>query len=281
MPPLNVLRYCAAEKLPFVTIGHMSSEYFGSDDGDAAQYRSLLPRAQRCYFVSLANLRIFEKQIGCLLPNAEVIRNPFKVAYDTCPLWPSLGEGEALRIAHVGRLHMPSKGQDLLVEALAGQAWRSRNWRLTLYGDGPMRDILERLIERAGLSDKIHFGGFVESVEQIWAENHLLVMPSRYEGLPLAIVEAMLCSRPVLATDVAGHTEVIEDGVTGFVAAYPTARSLAEALERVWENRHALETIGARAGVAIRARVPRDPLKAFAEKLKVAARADRRQRHAP
>lgn len=274
MPPINVLRHCVAERIPFVTIGHMSSEYFGIDDDEAAHYRELLPMAQRCYFVCSANLRVFEKQTGCVLTNAEIVRNPFKVAYDASPAWPRLQDDDMLRLAHVGRLHAPSKGQDILVEALAGSAWRTRNWRLTIYGDGPMQDIIDRLIQRFGLSDQIQLGGFVESVEQIWRGNHLLVMPSRYEGLPLAIVEAMLCSRPVLATDVAGHAEVIDDGITGFIAAYPTARSLSEALERVWKNRHALETMGARAGVAIRTRVPRDPVRAFAEKLKVAARAD-------
>lgn len=57
-------------------------------------------------------------------------------------------------------------------------------------------------------------------------------MPSRFEGLPLAMVEAMLCARPVVATDVAGHAEIIEDGVTGFLADAPTAGSMAAALER-------------------------------------------------
>ena len=69
-------------------------------------------------------------------------------------------------------------------------------------------------------------------------------MPSRFEGLPLAMVEAMLCARPVVATDVAGHAEIIEDGVTGFLADAPTAGSMAAALERFWERRSEAEAIG-------------------------------------
>ena len=65
----------------------------------------------------------------------------------------------------------------------------------------------------------------------------MLVMPSRFEGLPLAIVEAMLCARPVVATDVAGHAEVVEDGVTGFLADAPTVGAIAAALERCWVRR--------------------------------------------
>lgn len=85
-------------------------------------------------------------------------------------------------------------------------------------------EVMERLAQKLGLSDRITFLGFA-SVEQILSTNHVhvLVMPSRYEGLPLAMVEAMLCARPVVATDIASHREIIEDDVvTGFLADAPT-----------------------------------------------------------
>ncbi len=58
------------------------------------------------------------------------------------------------------------------------------------------------------------------------------------------MVEAMLCARPVVATDVAGHAEIVEDGVTGFLADAPTAASMAMALERFWARRGEAEEIG-------------------------------------
>jgi glycosyltransferase involved in cell wall biosynthesis len=130
-----------------------------------------------------------------------------------------------------------------------------------------MRGTLERLAARLGLSDRIVFAGF-KSVEEIWAANHVLVMPSRYEGLPLAMVEAMLCARPVVATDVAGHGEIVEDGVTGFLAEAPTAASMAAALERFWERRSEAEAIGKAGAQRIRQLLPRDPVRLFTEKLK-------------
>jgi glycosyltransferase involved in cell wall biosynthesis len=93
-------------------------------------------------------------------------------------------------------------------------------------------------------------------------------MPSRYEGLPLAIVEAMLCGRPVVATDVAGHSEIVEDGVTGFLADAPTVDSVAKALERLWARRSDAEQIGAAAAQRIRQLVPPDPARIFANKIK-------------
>jgi len=150
---------------------------------------------------------------------------------------------------------------------LAGPAWTTRNWRLHLYGDGENRGGLERLAQRLGLADRIVFEGHVSDVEKIWSLNHVLVMPSRIEGLPLAVVEAMLCGRPVVATDVAG-AEVIEDGVTGFLAEAPAVACMGNALERFWARKENAMEIGAIAAKRIRRLVPPDPAQVFANKIR-------------
>ena len=78
----------------------------------------------------------------------------------------------------------------------------------------------------------------------IWKENHILVLPSRYEGLPLVLVEAMWCGRPAVVTDVGGNAELCRDRQTGFVAQSATLASVAEAMERAWEARSDLEADG-------------------------------------
>jgi glycosyltransferase involved in cell wall biosynthesis len=267
LPPLNLLELCAARKVPFVTISQANSVGTWYSDEHANRYRIVVPNALRCFFVSRANWRLAEKQIGDPIHNAEVIWNPVNVSFDASPAWPTRGEDGELRFACVGRLHPPSKGQDILLEALAAPAWQDRPWRLYLYGEGPMRQVLERLAQNLGLSDRVVFAGFAP-VEEIWAANHVLAMPSRYEGLPLAMVEAMLCARPVIATDVAGHAEVIEDGVTGFLADAPTAGSMSAALERFWERRSEAEEIGRAGARRIRQIVPPDPVRVLSERLK-------------
>ena len=129
-----------------------------------------------------------------MLSNAEIIRNPFNVDFHTAQQWPEIDASKELRLACVGTLHPPSKGQDILLNALSGPLWDDRNWRLTLYGNGPMREILERMSMQLNISHRVSFGGYI-APEEIWATNHALVMPSRYEGMPLATVEAMLCGR--------------------------------------------------------------------------------------
>ena len=266
-PPIELLEYSIAKKIPFVALGQVNSYDFWIDDILAERYRKALTAARRCYFVSNANLQLAELQIGCKLTNAEVVWNPFNVDFHASPPWPSVNETQELRLSSVARLDPRAKGQDLLLEALARPIWANRNWRLTLHGEGRMRNVLERLIERFGVSNRVVFGGHV-TVEGIWAANHVLVMPSRFEGLPLAMVEAMLCGRPVLATDVAGHSEIIEDGVTGFMAEAPTVPAVAHSLERLWEQRANLQQMGRAGAERIRQLVPMDPVSIFADKIK-------------
>lgn len=271
-PLVDLLEMCVAKRLPFVTISHASSVDRWYDDDLAARFRRVTADAVRCYFVSHANRRLTETMIGGELSNAEVVRNPVNVDFHASPRWPDLARDGELRFACVGRLYPPAKGQDILFEALAGPVWAARHWRLHLYGDGPMRNGLERLAQRLGLAERVVFAGH-RAVDEIWASNHVLVMPSRYEGLPLAMVEAMLCGRPVVATDVAGHSEIVEDGVTGFLADAPTASSMANALERFWARRAEAEEIGIAAVKRIRQLVPPDPVRIFSDKIKEIATA--------
>ena len=268
LPPIDITEMFITKKWPFVSIAQNNCELWWPSDELAARYRKILPAALRCYFVSNANQRVAETHLGCKIENAEVVRNPFNVAYDAAPPWPSIDVNSELRLACVARLEPAAKGQDILLEALAHPSWAGRRWRLTLYGDGPSRIGLAQLVERFQLNDRVVFAGHVSIVEEIWASNHVLTMPSRWEGLPLAIVEAMLCARPVMATDVGGNSEVIENGVSGILAAAPTIASVREALEVLWTRRGDLRDMGKAAAKAIRQKVPSDPIDVFARKIK-------------
>jgi glycosyltransferase involved in cell wall biosynthesis len=266
-PFVDLVEICMARSIPFVTIGQANHDGWWLDDQLARRLRRAMLAASRCYFVSEANRALAERQLGCNLPNAEIVRNPFNVDYNVAHAWPSLGRPEMVRLACVGRLHPGSKGQDLLFQVLALPAWLERNWQLTLYGDGPMREGLQRLTRFLGIADRVVFASHVSDIEKIWDNNHVLIMPSRFEGLPLSIVEAMLCARPVVATNVAGHAEIIEDGITGFLADAPTVNSLNIALERFWDRRGQAEEMGKTGARKIRQLVPADPAMVFTEKL--------------
>ena len=207
-PPIELIELCISKDWPFATVSQANCDQWWIDDAIASRYRRALPKARRCYFVSNANRVLAERQLGSPLGNAEVIRNPFNVELEAPIPWPSPGPESMVRMACVARLAPSQKGQDILIDSLAQPRWRARNWRLTLCGAGPNRECLERLIQGADLSERIILEGHLP-VDRIWRENHILIQPSRFEGLPLTIVEAMLCGRPVVATDVGGNSEVI------------------------------------------------------------------------
>ena len=106
---------------------------------------------------------------------------------------------------------------------------------------------MKTLARHYAIADRVEFCGYVDDIRSIWQANHLLVLPSRDEGTPLALVEAMLCGRPAVVTDVGGNAEWIDDGETGFVAEAPTARSFGAALERAWLANTQWQKMGARA----------------------------------
>jgi glycosyltransferase involved in cell wall biosynthesis len=184
-----------------------------------------------------------------------------------------LGDGGELRFACVARLYPPGKGQDVLFEVFARPPWRDRAWKLYLYGQGQMHEGLQRLAARLGLESRVVFGGH-KRVEEIWSENHVLVMPSRCEGLPMVTIEAMLCGRPVIGTDVGRHEELIDDGVTGFLAEAAVPACISSALERFWQRRGEAEEIGKAGARRIRELVPADPVGIFSAKLRRLAELD-------
>lgn len=183
---------------------------------------------------------VSERHLGTPLPNVRVFHNPVNLARIEYLPWPVSAE---IRFASVGRLD-PVKNIGALIEALSAPQWRERRWSLTVYGAGPDRPKLEEEVNRKLLTDRIRFAGYVNDIAAVWATHHVLLMPSRFEGVPLAMIEAMLCGRTVVATDVGGIGEWIEEGRNGFLIADHTTPAIANALERLWSSRDTLESMG-------------------------------------
>jgi glycosyltransferase involved in cell wall biosynthesis len=224
--------------LPLVALCHGINDLAPPVGGQRDAARRILGGFHTLWFTSESHRRQVERHLAVDLATAGVFQNPI-VVHDEVP-WP---DSTTLRFASVGRLATPEKGQDLLVAALAARSWRDADWRLTFYGDGPDEAYLRTLVDRHDLADRIGFGGFVPP-DRIWADNHVLVMSSRLEGLPLVLIEAMTAARPAVAPDVGGIAERLVDGESGFLAVGPTVRALGEALDRMWASRDRLRQLG-------------------------------------
>jgi glycosyltransferase involved in cell wall biosynthesis len=143
-------------------------------------------------------------------------------------------EPEASRLARtlpgtilgVGRLAR-EKGFDLLIEAMPALPGR----RLLLAGDGPERGPLEDLADLLGVADRVEFAGWVS---EPWASRFrpdVVAVPSRFDAMPLVVLEAMRAGIPVVATRVGGTSELVVDNVTGMLVEPENALSLAHAIE--------------------------------------------------
>jgi len=253
-------QFCAKHNLPFAVVVHSNDDSTWFTDAEAAAHAEAYLAARRLFFVSQHNWRLLERQLGVDLPHSLIIWSPHNVARSAAPPWP--GNNPVTRLACVGRLEPGAKGQDVLFQVLARPEWRARAIEVNLYGAGPQEGILRALAARLQLWN-VHFRGQVESVEDIWKENQLLVLASRREGLPLTLIEAMSCGRPAVVTNVGGSAELCEDGVTGFLAAAPTVGCMAEALERAWGRRTDWEQMGRAAREQILQIVAQDPVTEF------------------
>jgi glycosyltransferase involved in cell wall biosynthesis len=254
-----------AEGLRYALIIQGVSDLTWPDDTHAERLAVSYENAVGTYFVSQANLELCRHQFASPLRRGKVIRNPFNVRYDARPPWPTQ-DGDTLSLACVARLDGSTKGHDLLLLVLSLPRWRTRNVRVSLIGRGMNERVLRGMAENLRLTN-VEFAGHQNDIERVWSNHHALVLPSRFEGMPLTVVEAMLCGRPCIATDVGGNKELIRDGVNGFLAKAPTVELLDEAMNRAWECRGQLKGMGEKAAADVRAWVSADPGEDFAREL--------------
>ena len=156
------------------------------------------------------------------------------------------------RVVFVGRL-APQKGVETLVRAAA--QLRTPNAQVVVVGDGPNRAGIEKEIERLGLRGCVHVTGFVPhgQVPAVLGHADVFVMPSIYEELGSALVEAQWAGVPTVATRVGGIPDVVEDGVTGVLVAPRDPAALARAIDGLLSDPHRARTL-ARRGQAAAAR---------------------------
>lgn len=159
-----------------------------------------------------------------------------------------VGNGFEYRLLWVGRLSA-EKGVEFLVEAMAQVAKEFPQARLTLVGDGPRRDDIERLITRLALNGRVHLTGLVphHEIPTYLKRSDLFILPSLSEGLPLVLGEAMSAGKPVVATCVGGIPDVVVgEGSerTGYLVPAANASALAQAIGDVFSDPQKARVMG-------------------------------------
>ncbi len=173
--------------------------------------------------------------------NIRVIPNPVRFR----PQAPVLLESKT--VIAVGRF-THQKGLDRLIDAwkiVYEKLGETTGWRLWLVGDGELRQDLQQQIERNGLEKVIRLGTVESNMEKVYESASIVALPSRYEGLPMALLEAQTFGIAAVAFDCqCGPKEIIENGVTGFLVPEGDVQALAESLFRLMTNPSMLHNMG-------------------------------------
>ena len=149
--------------------------------------------------------------------------------------------GQLFTILSAARLHSV-KNQAFLLDACSILRQRGINFLCLIAGDGPERDRLCRQVSRLGLQSEVKLLGHVvhSDLEELYALVDVVVLTSRSEGIPLVLMEAMAHATPVLAPNITGIPELVEDGVTGFLYKPGSRADFVSRLELIRETAAAL-----------------------------------------
>lgn len=181
----------------------------------------------------------FDKHI---MENCRVIMNPLNPIFlEEVPC-----NRDTKRIVTVGRLEK-QKNQAILINAFIGLSERFPGWTLDLYGEGSLRPELETLI--GDHADVVRLMGETSDMRGVFSQTALFVLPSLYEGMPNALMEAMAMGIPCIATDCpcGGPAMLIQNGENGLLVPVDDERALADAMEAVMTDGKLGQKLGANA----------------------------------
>lgn len=242
------LRRLAAANIRLIFFCHFCADSLPATAYDIERINEFVAQIDKWIFVSEHNRRLAERQLATTFKDSSIVMNGPRLIREAALPWPD----EPVTFGCVARLESRWKGQDVLLHCLSDLNWKQREWILNIYGSGPDEVYIRRLVRHYELDNRVKLKGYVRDMESVWRECHAMVLASFGEGTPLAVLEAMMCGRPTITTDVGGNLEILDDGKTGYIASCATPRSFGSTLERAWQDHEHWQTMGLNANKAAR-----------------------------
>ncbi len=250
---LDFAHYCIEQNFQYITISNKAVDFFWPYPENRNDFKQFFIKSKVNYFVSNHNYQLTCEQFGMKIPHAERAIYPVKKHSEIKPL-PDLDDG--VKFAVVGRLFLLDKGHDMLFRILSKPIWRNRKIKVSIIGTGSDDVALKEFSEYLKL-DSVDFLGYMNN-QTIWDHFHGLLLPSRSEGFPLVVQEAMSASRIVITTFSGGSDEVIKDGVNGFISEIDQDE-FELAMERCWNAQNNWADIATEAYKTINEFLPDNP----------------------
>jgi glycosyltransferase involved in cell wall biosynthesis len=164
---------------------------------------------------------------------------------------------DAILIGWTGRLAV-QKGLEYLIRAIPGLIVAEPRAHVLLVGSGELEDHLRALVTELGVEDHCHFLGFRQDVPALLAAFDLYAQPSLWEGLSISLLEAMAAGKAIVATDIIGNRELIEDGVSGLLVPPTDVEALATALLKLRRDPTQSQRLGRQARQRVEQHFSRD-----------------------
>lgn len=246
---LEIALLAIENNIPYIILTQLVSEvhYLGINNYNLFQLQKIYLSSKKNYFVSYNNLELNNLMLGMELPNSEIVKNPCQIKSTVKTNYPS--NLPFYNIGIVGRVEFFHKGFDFLIKIAKNDKWKNRSVRFNIYGDGPHIELLRFLINNYDLHNII-IRGHTTNISDVWNTNHILFMPSRMEGQALALLEAMMCSRAAIVTNVGGVKELLNDD-SAFIAEECSYTSIEATLDKAWEAKEIWEKMGENAKKAL------------------------------
>ena len=210
---------------------------------------------QRHHKILAPFLRIIWKDASAVVANSDGLRQLARV-FDSRFEIPIIPNGVDLqeyatevriwsppRLLSVGRL-VHQKGLDLAMRALA--QLKDLEWQWCIVGDGPQINVLKSLANELGIQDRISFPGWLShaALVKCYKDSNLFLFPSRHEGMPNAVLEAMASGLPILASRIAGNEELVVDGETGILFPSEDIEAMCVALRQLLSDASQRQVMG-------------------------------------
>lgn len=199
------------------------NRYFWNQD---VMFKEYIPKLNKYVVLSKYDKDKFENEMNI---KSEVIHNPKSFKSD---IKSKLGEKQFLA---AGRFNY-QKGFDLLIESFSIFAKDNDVWKLVIVGEGEENNNIKSLIEKYELKNRISIQPFTDDIQEYFLNSSSLLLPSRWEGMPMIVLESLEMGVPIVSYDISAIHELVENNVEGFIVEKFNTKAFAHSMKIIAER---------------------------------------------